>query len=114
MRQGEKFDLIYLDAGHGCETATEMALISCLASDNCTFIADDVINYNNDMTSAWAIAVKNYLAFPRFYGSLSAANFKSDLFPFNQKWCLSVENAAILKDHIWKACKKNDLSTIKF
>ena len=113
-RQGEKFDLIYFDASHGCETPFEMALISCVASENCILIADDIINYNSTMTSAWAIGLKNLYAFPRFTGKLAIANFKREIFPHNIKFNPTEGQLSWLSKAILFACEKEDFSLISF
>ena len=113
-RHNEKFDLIFYDASHGCETPFEVSLISCIASEYCTLILDDVINHNSIMTSAWAIGLKNLFAFPRFAGRLSIANFKRDLFPTNIKFEPSTAQLSSLIEGIEYVCKKGDLSLISF
>lgn len=111
---GEKFDLIYYDACHGCETPFEMALISCVASDSCTLIADDILGHNLIMKSSWAIGLKNLYSFPRFKGNLAVANFKKELFPVNLKFEPSTEQFSILSKCVLHACDKQDLSLISF
>ena len=113
-KQGEKFDLIFYDASHGCETPFEMAIMSCVASENCKLIADDIINFNFTMNSSWAIGLKNLYSFPRFKGALAVANFKKDTFPLNLKFDPSTEQLSTLSKGILYACEKKDLSLISF
>ena len=91
-----------------------MALISCIASENCILIADDIINYNYTMTSSWAIGLKNLYAFPRFAHKLAIANFKREIFPSNIKFNPSVEQLKALSSAILFAYEKNDFSLISF
>ena len=113
-RQGEKFDLIFYDTAHNCETPFEMALIASVASDNCTLIADDVINHNLTMTTSWAICLKNLYAFPKFMGHLAIANFKKQMHPINLHFEPSSESIQNLSKGVQIACEKQDLSLIAF
>ena len=67
VKQGLTFDLIFLDSSHEIETHYELALLSCLASNNCKFIFDDVIDFNDEMSSGWSIMLKYFLGFPSFF-----------------------------------------------
>ena len=113
-RRGEKFDLIFYDTAHNCETPFEMALISSVAAENCTLIADDIINHNFTMTTSWAISLKNLYAFPRFMGHLAIANFKTQIHPTNLKFEPSLEQLWGLARGVQIACEKQDLTLISF
>ena len=86
ISQQKKFDLIFLDTAHDLETQSELALISCLASENCLFVLDDVIDYNQEMTSAWLTSLKYSFSFPQFFDSKYAlARPKNSPLPLNFK-----------------------------
>ena len=81
-----KYDLIFLDSAHQRETHAELALISCLANHGALMALDDVISYNNEMTSAWLEGLNNYLSFPSFSANrLAICGFKTLLLPLNMK-----------------------------
>ena len=85
LRKQKKYDLIFLDTAHDLESIAEFTLISCVASEKCLFILDDVVDFNNDMTSAWLLALKYYFAFPRFHSSYAMARLKHTSMPMNFK-----------------------------
>ena len=84
IKRGLCFDLIFVDSSHGIETHYELALLSCLASRNCKFIFDDVIDFNHHMSSAWSIMLKYFLGFPRFFeDKFATAYTKCTTIPMN-------------------------------
>ena len=110
--KGKKYDLIFLDTDHGPESLSELTLISCLASENCLFVLDDVIDYNHDMTLAWLTSLKYHFAFPRFFDSrYTLARPKTTSMPINFKTAYASvfkeisEMADFLEDNINKGCK---------
>ena len=86
VRQRMKFDLIFVDTAHDIESIAELTLISCLASENCLIILDDVVDYNNEMTTAWLMSLKYNFGFPKFFDSSYAiARLKNTSMPMNFK-----------------------------
>ena len=86
VRQRMKFDLIFVDTAHDIESIAEFTLISCLASENCLIILDDVVDYNNEMTTAWLMSLKYNFGFPKFFDSSYAiARLKNTSMPMNFK-----------------------------
>lgn len=114
-REGERFDLIFLDTAHNVETYFELSLISCIASYNCTLIADDVVNWNSNlMTSAWALGLKNFLCHPRFFQKFAIANFKDDPTPFNFKYEINEGAVAELKKVVCDALSAKNAEILSF
>ena len=114
-REGERFDLIFLDAAHSVETYFELSLISCVASNNCILVVDDVVDWgSNKMTSAWALGLKNFLCYPRFFKKFAIANFKDDSTPFNFKYEISEESVATFKKVVQEVVATKNLETISF
>ena len=114
-RDGERFDLIFLDTAHDVETYFELSLISCIASSNCILIADDVVDWNsNIMTSAWALSLKNFLCHPRFFEKFAIANFKDDAIPFNFKFEVNEVSIATLKRCVADVIKTRDMESLVF
>lgn len=113
-RDGERFDLIFLDTAHDVETYFELCLISCVASNNCILIADDVVNRSNIMLSAWALGLKNFLCHPRFFGKLAIANFKDDSTPFNFKYAASEELVSMLRKAVNDVVETKDIGLLIF
>ena len=72
IRQQKEYDLIFVDTAHEMDSFAEFALIACLASNNCIFILDDVIDFNKEMTSAWLMSLKYNFSFPKFFNSTYA------------------------------------------
>ena len=86
IKDQKKYDLIFVDTAHEIDSLAEFALISCLASDNCLFVLDDIIDHNPEMTAAWLMSLKYNFAFPRFYQSRYAlARPKNATMPLNFK-----------------------------
>ena len=86
IKEQKKYDLIFVDTAHQLDSLAEFALIACLANDNCLFVLDDVVDFNNAMTSAWLMSIKYTFSFPRFFRSRYAlARPKNTQMPLNFK-----------------------------
>ena len=101
IREQKKYDLIFIDTAHELDSLAELALVSCLANENCLFT-----RRRTDYTkkwSVWLMSLKYNFAFPKFFQSrYTLARTKNAPMPLNFKANTSsiFEKVSEITDHI--------------